>query len=120
MIRRNIMILDICMRISIVSLQVVVKILDCFAWCAQKGTKIFSVWLLLMTADKLGAITIFSAYYFKNAFYGLFICYFCYGTSLFLKLIINDEFLYHMECQADKILRNMIEQKYKKRPVIGR
>lgn len=111
MVRRNLMIFDISMRLLIVSLHAMVKLLDGFAWCAKKGTKIFGAWLFLMAADKLGAITVFSAYYFKNALYGLFICYVCYGAALFFKLIINDECLYHVECQADRILRNMIDHK---------
>lgn len=111
MVKRNVMIFDLCMRLLLALLQASVNFLCLWAWCALQGTKVFGTWLILMVVDKLGIIAIFSAYNFKDALRGLCLCGLCYGTAWFLKMFLHDECLYHLECQADNILRNMIKQK---------
>lgn len=105
--------IDQFFRLSILSLKIIIKLLALVNCSCKYLAKLLIVLLFMMILDKLSIIDMFAKYYFNEMVIGTFFCILIYGFSYILKMFINDDWIYQIECFNDRLLRNLVSQNKK-------
>lgn len=113
MTRLYLRMIDQFFRLSILSLKIIIKLLALVNCSCKYLAKLLIVLLFMMILDKLSIIDMFAKYYFNEMVIGTFFCILIYGFSYILKMFINDDWIYQIECFNDRLLRNLVSQNKK-------
>lgn len=105
--------IDQFFRLSILSLKIIIKLLALVNCSCKYLAKLLIVLLFMMILDKLSIIDMFAKYYFNEMVIGTLFCILIYGFSYILKMFINDDWIYQIECFNDRLLRNLVSQNKK-------
>lgn len=105
--------IDQFFRLSILSLKIIIKLLALVNCSCKYLAKLLIVLLFMMILDKLSIIDMFAKYYFNEMMIGTLFCILIYGFSYILKMFINDDWIYQIECFNDRLLRNLVSQNKK-------
>lgn len=105
--------IDKFFRLSILSLKIIIKLLALVNCSCKYLAKLLIVLLFMMILDKLSIIDMFAKYYFNEMVIGTLFCILIYGFSCILKMFINDDWIYQIECFNDRLLRNLVSQNKK-------
>ena len=118
MTRFNLILIDQLFRLMIFFLKIIIKSLTIVSFVCKYLAKLLIVLLMMMVLDKLSIIDMFARYYFKEMMLGTLCCILIYGFSIILKMFINDDCLYQLECSSDNFLRSLINRnKYIKKTI---
>ncbi len=113
MTRLYLRMIDQFFRLSILSLKIIIKLLALVNCSCKYLAKLLIVLLFMMILDKLSIIDMFAKYYFNEMMIGTLFCILIYGFSYILKMFINDDWIYQIECFNDRLLRNLVSQNKK-------
>lgn len=105
--------IDQFFRLSILSLKIIIKLLALVNCSCKYLAKLLIVLLFMMILDKLSIIDMFAKYYFNEMMIGTLFCILIYGFSYILKMFINDDWIYQIECFNDILLRKFVSQNKK-------
>lgn len=105
--------IDQFFRLSILSLKIIIKLLALVNCSCKYLAKLLIVLLFMMILDKLSIIDMFAKYYFNEMVIGTLFCILIYGFSYILKMFINDDWIYQIECFNDRLLRKFVSQNKK-------
>ncbi len=118
MTRFNLILIDQLFRLMIFFLKIIIKSLTIVSFVCKYLAKLLIVLLMMMVLDKLSIIDMFARYYFKEMMLGTLCSILIYGFSIILKMFINDDCLYQLECSSDNFLRSLINRnKYIKKTI---
>lgn len=105
--------IDQFFRLLILSLKIIIKLLALVNCSCKYLAKLLIVLLFMMILDKLSIIDMFAKYYFNEMVIGTLFCILIYGFSYILKMFINDDWIYQIECFNDRLLRKFVSQNKK-------